>query len=74
MKHMAGAKIRDWREAHRPKLPRATLAERLGVGESQVFRWEERGHVARAETCHQFQEWGVCELGDWFKPAESAAA
>ncbi|QQN75028.1 helix-turn-helix transcriptional regulator [Croceicoccus sp. YJ47] len=73
MKHKAGSKLRQWREAQRPPMTREQLGERLGCKGLQIYRWEEGGQVASAANIHHLQTLGICTLEDWFLSAERAA-
>lgn len=71
--HLAGQKIRAWREAH--GLSAEELGERLNpdgklpTPRSTVCNWEVRGKIARPNHQRRLMELGVCRPEDWLSPA-----
>lgn len=66
--HLAGQKIRQWREAREQTAEE--FGDRLGQVPAQtVYGWETRGKIAKVSLMNRLAELGVCELGDWVKPA-----
>jgi len=74
--HLAGFKIRQWREAHDPPLSAEEFGERYGDPwpSRTVYGWEAKGKIARAPVQKKLAELGVCEPSDWLEPAKSAPA
>lgn len=74
--HLAGQKIRQWREQ------RGLSAREFGelvdpdevVSEWGVYHWEVHGKIAHLKRMNRLAEMGVCEMGDWLKPAEQGRA
>ncbi len=73
--HLAGHKIRLWREAHDPPLS----AEEFGAQycdpggkpwpSRTVYGWEAKGKVARPMVQKRLAELGICDPGDWLEEA-----
>ncbi len=72
--HLAGHKIRLWREAHDPPLSAEEFGARYGDPwpSRTVYGWESKGKVARPAVQRKLAELGVCEPGDWLEPAPEA--
>jgi NAD+ synthase (glutamine-hydrolysing) len=74
--HLAGQKIRAWREAR--KLSAEQLGERLcaesprPVPPHTIYNWEVRGKVARRQHQRKLAELGICDAADWLQPAQAA--
>ncbi|MEO9462630.1 MAG: NAD(+) synthase [Marinomonas sp.] len=73
--HLAGYKIRAWREAHNPPLSAEEFGQNYGDPwpSRTVYGWEAKGKVARAAVQKKLTELGVCEPGDWLEAAPDAA-
>ena len=71
--HLAGMKIRQWRESHNPPLSAEEFGARYGqpgVWPSRtVYGWEAKGKIARASVQKRLAELAICEPGDWLEPA-----
>lgn len=69
--HLAGHKIRQWREDHNPPLS----AEEFGIQYGDpwpsrtVYGWESKGKIARAPVQKRLAELGICLPEDWLEPA-----
>ncbi|TNE50708.1 MAG: NAD(+) synthase [Sphingomonadales bacterium] len=69
--HLAGYKIRQWREDHKPPLS----AEEFGIQYGDpwpsrtVYGWESKGKIARAPVQKRLAELGICLPEDWLEPA-----
>jgi NAD+ synthase (glutamine-hydrolysing) len=74
--HLAGYKIRAWREAHNPPLSAEEFGAQYGDPwpSRTVYGWEAKGKVARAAVQRRLAEMGVCEPGDWLEDAPEAEA
>ena len=75
--HLAGYKIRQWREAHEPPLNAAEFGERFGAPEvwpsRTVYGWETKGKIARAAVQTRLAQLGICQPADWLLPAPETA-
>lgn len=73
--HLAGHKIRLWREAHGPPLSAEEFGARYCDRDGKpwpsrtVYGWEARGKVARPKVQKRLAELGICEPADWLEPA-----
>jgi len=77
--HLAGHKIRQWREAHDPPLSAEEFGAQYGdpQGKAQekgwpsrtVYGWEAKGKVARPKVQKRLAELGICEPSDWIDNA-----
>ena len=74
--HLAGQKIRQWREAHDPPLSAEEFGERYGDPwpSRTVYGWEAKGKIARAPVQKKLAELGVCEPSDWLEPVSGVAS
>ncbi|NNF93540.1 MAG: NAD(+) synthase, partial [Altererythrobacter sp.] len=69
--HLAGYKIRAWRDAHKPPLS----AEEFGIQfgdpwpSRTVYGWESKGKVARPPVQRRLADLGICSPEDWLEPA-----
>lgn len=74
--HLAGIKIRQWREAHDPPLSAEEFGARYGDPwpSRTVYGWERRGKIARAKVQKTLAGLGVCEPGDWLEPAPAQSS
>ena len=74
--HLAGTKIRQWREAHDPPLSAEEFGARYGEPwpSRTVYGWERHGKIARAKVQKTLAELGVCEPGDWLEAAPSRSS
>lgn len=74
--HLAGQKIRAWREAH--GLTAEALGERLDparvVSAWTIYNWERLGKVARPKLQLRLADMGICSAADWLAPAVEQAA
>ncbi len=72
--HLAGQKIRAWREAQEPPLSAEEFGARYGAPEPwpsrTVYGWEAKGRIARAAVQKRLSDLGICEPADWLEPAE----
>ncbi len=75
--HLAGQKIRAWREKHDPPLSAEEFGQRYGEPEPwpsrTVYGWEAKGKVPRKPTQKRLAELGICEPADFLEPAEDHA-
>lgn len=73
--HLAGHKIRQWREAS--GLSAEQLGERLDpkgiVSRHTVYGWEQRGKVAKPPMQRRLADMGICAADDWLRPAPAEA-
>jgi NAD+ synthase (glutamine-hydrolysing) len=69
--HLAGHKIRLWREAHDPPLSAEEFGARYGDPwpSRTVYGWEAKGKVARPKVQKTLAELGICQPGDWLEDA-----
>ncbi len=71
--HLAGFKIRQWREAQDPPLSAEEFGARFGQPtpwpSRTVYGWEAKGKIARASVQRRLAELGVCQPADWIEPA-----
>lgn len=69
--HLAGYKIRQWREAHDPPLSAAEFGARYGDPwpSRTVYGWESKGKIARAPVQKRLADLGICAPEDWLEPA-----
>ena len=71
--HLAGSKIRHWREAHDPPLSAEEFGARYGEPKPwpsrTVYGWEAKGKIARASVQKRLAELGICAPADWLEPA-----
>ena len=71
--HLAGYKIRQWREAHDPPLSAEDFGARYGTPKAwpsrTVYGWEVKGKIARASVQKCLAELGICQPADWLEPA-----
>ena len=71
--HLAGHKIRLWREAHDPPLSAEEFGARYGDTQPwpsrTVYGWEAKGKVARPKVQKRLSQLGICEPADWLEPA-----
>ncbi len=71
--HLAGFKIRQWREAQDPPLSAEEFGARYGAPAAwpsrTVYGWEAKGKIARASVQKRLAELGVCQPADWIEPA-----
>lgn len=69
--HLAGYKIRQWREAHNPPLSAEEFGARFGDPwpSRTVYGWESKGKIARAPVQKKLAELGICAPDDWLELA-----
>ena len=71
--HLAGFKIRQWREAQHPPLSAEDFGARFGEPQPwpsrTVYGWEAKGKIARATVQKRLAELGICQPADWLEPA-----
>ncbi|MBE5072694.1 NAD(+) synthase [Erythrobacteraceae bacterium E2-1 Yellow Sea] len=69
--HLAGYKIRQWREAHEPPLSAEEFGARFGDPwpSRTVYGWESKGKIARAPVQKKLAELGICTPEDWLELA-----
>jgi NAD+ synthase (glutamine-hydrolysing) len=71
--HLAGEKIRAWRESRDPPLSAGEFGELYGVPEPwpsrTVYGWEAQGKIPRASAQRRLAELGICQPEDWLRPA-----
>ena len=76
--HVAGQKIRAWREAHSPPLSAEEFGEQYGEPDPwpsrTVYGWERRGKVARPAVQKRLAELGICKVSDWIEDVETDAS
>ena len=67
--HLAGYKLRQWRETHQPPLSAEQFGARYGQPKPwpsrTVYGWEAKGKIARASVQKRLADLGVCEPADW---------
>ena len=73
--HLAGLKIRAWREAHKPPLSAEEFGQQYGEPQAwpsrTVYGWEAKGKVPRIATQKRLAQLGICNPADFLEPAES---
>jgi len=73
--HLAGSKIRAWREAHDPPLNADEFGARYGEPKPwpsrTVYGWETKGKIARAGVQKRLAELGICGPADWIAPTDT---
>ena len=70
--HLAGHKIRLWREAHDPPLSAEDFGARYGDPpwpSRTVYGWEAKGKVARPKVQKRLAQLGICDPADWLERA-----
>jgi NAD+ synthase (glutamine-hydrolysing) len=69
--HLAGMKIRQWRESRNPPLSAEEFGEKFGDPwpSRTVYGWEAKGKIARSPVQKRLAEMGICSLEDWLEPA-----
>ena len=74
--HLAGLKIRQWRESRNPPLSAEEFGEKFGDPwpSRTVYGWEAKGKIARAPVQKRLAEMGICSLEDWLEPAPQEGA
>lgn len=76
--HLAGLKIRRWREAQNPPLSAEEFGARYGEPRGwpsrTVYGWEAKGKIARASVQKRLAALGICEPADWLEPADAVRA
>ncbi len=72
--HLAGHKIRQWREAHEPPLSAEEFGARYGDPwpSRTVYGWEAKGKIARAPVQKRLAELGICAPEDWLETSPDA--
>ncbi len=72
--HLAGQKIRKWREAQSPPLNAAEFGQAYGQPKPwpsrTVYGWETKGKIARPAVQTRLAELGICQPADWLTPAK----
>lgn len=67
--HLAGAKIRAWRDAHNPPLSAEEFGLKFGSPKPwpsrTVYGWEAKGRIARSSVQKRLAELGICQPADW---------
>jgi len=70
--HLAGQKIRNFREAHDPPLSAEQFGLRYGApkpwASRTIYGWEARGKIPRGPTQKHLAQLGICEPGDFLLP------
>jgi NAD+ synthase (glutamine-hydrolysing) len=73
MMHLAGQKIRAWRESRDPPLSALQFGEAFGMPQAwpsrTVYGWESQGKIPRASAQRRLAELGICQPDDWLQPA-----
>ena len=73
--HLAGKKIRQWRDAHDPPLSAEEFGARYGEPDAwpsrTVYGWEAKGKIARASVQKRLAALAICEPADWLEPASA---
>ncbi len=78
--HLAGHKIRQWREAHDPPLSAEEFGAQFCDPDAKawpsrtVYGWEAKGKVARPKVQKRLAELGICQPSDWIDNAPPDAA
>jgi NAD+ synthase (glutamine-hydrolysing) len=74
--HIAGRKIRDWREAQSPPLSASEFGARYGVPDPwpsrTVYGWEVKGKIPRPAVQKRLAELGICDAQDWLDNDDDA--
>ncbi len=69
--HIAGRKIRKWREAQVPPLSASEFGERFGVPtpwpSRTIYGWEVKGKIPRPAVQKRLAELGICGAQDWLE-------
>ncbi len=75
--HLAGQKLRAWREAQDPPLSAEEFGARFGIPKPwpsrTVYGWEAKGKIPRAPVQKRLAELGICDPADWLEPAHKGA-
>ena len=73
--HLAGYRIRQWREAHDPPLSAEEFGLRYGDPwpSRTVYGWEAKGKIARAPVQKRLAQLGICSPEDWLEPAPAGS-
>ena len=76
--HLAGQKIRSWREAHDPPLSAEEFGQLYGAPKPwpsrTVYGWEAKGKVPRSATQKRLADLGICQPADFLEPAATEPA
>ena len=74
--HLAGYKIRAWRDAHSPPLSAEEFGAQYGDPwpSRTVYGWESKGKIARAPVQKRLADLGICAPEDWLEPAPDQAS
>jgi len=69
--HLAGYKIREWRERQDPPLSAEEFGIKFGDPwpSRTVYGWESKGKIARGPVQKRLAELGICAPEDWLEPA-----
>ncbi|QIG55067.1 NAD(+) synthase [Altererythrobacter sp. BO-6] len=69
--HLAGYKIRHWRETQQPPLSAEEFGVKFGDPwpSRTVYGWEAKGKIARAPVQKKLADLGICAPEDWLEPA-----
>ena len=71
--HLAGHKIRQWREAQSPPLNAEEFGQRFGDPKPwpsrTVYGWETKGKIARPAVQMRLAELEICQPSDWLTAA-----
>lgn len=69
--HLAGYKIRKWRDAQNPPISAEEFGAQYGDPwpSRTVYGWESKGKVARGHVQKRLSELGICDPSDWLEPA-----
>lgn len=72
--HLAGQKLRIWREAHDPPLSAAEFGAQYGAPSPwpsrTIYGWEVKGKIPRANVQKRLAQLNICQAGDWLEPPE----
>jgi len=68
--HLAGYKIRRWRDAHSPPLSAEEFGAQYGDPwpSRTIYGWESKGKIARAPVQRKLAGLGICAPEDWLEP------
>jgi NAD+ synthase (glutamine-hydrolysing) len=76
--HVAGQKIRNWRDAQKPPLSASEFGEAFGQPKPwpsrTVYGWETKGKIARRDVQMRLSQLGICEPADWVTSVGGSSA
>lgn len=68
--HLAGYKIRQWREGQDPSMSAEMFGLKYGDPwpSRTIYGWESKGKIARAPVQRKLADLGICSPSDWLTP------